>query len=124
MNNWKEYNSQNLDLPDEQDFKMKVENNQAKAVIFLLNNGANINAVNDFTLRRASLEGDIQTVSFLLESNSCSQEALLYAMYNAIFSRHEDIIKLLLPFAHNGAVLNVVKLCNDEKLSTLFKNYL
>lgn len=29
MNNWKEYNSQNLDLPDEQDFKMKVENNQA-----------------------------------------------------------------------------------------------
>ena len=101
-----------------------VENNQAKAVVFLLNNGASINAVNDATLRRASLEGDIQTVNNLLKSNSCSQEALLYAMYNAIFARHEDIIKLLLPLAHNEAVLHVVKLCDNEKINNLFKNYL
>jgi hypothetical protein len=49
-------------------------------------------------------------------------------MFNAIFNRNGDMIKLLLqngvsPIANNNAVLNVVKLCKDEKIAVLFEDY-
>ena len=109
--------------------RLTVTNNHTKAIIFLLSHGANIQAVCDAELRHSSLDGDIDTVEMLLESNSCSQEAKLYAMYNAIFCKHENIIKLLLqhgvsPTANNSAVLNVVKLCKHDNVTALFEDYL
>jgi len=109
---------------DDLALRLSYKNNHIKAIIFLLSRGANIQAIYDEELRRASLEGKVQTVKVLLEEYSCSQEAKVYAMFNAIFVRHEDIIKLLLPFAHNEAVLNVVKLCNNENVNALFEDYL
>jgi len=109
--------------------RLAVRANESKAIIFLLTHGANIQAVYDDALRRSSLENDIEIVKTLLKNNFCSQEAKLYAMFNAIFCKNEDMIKLLLqhgvsPTANNGAVLNVVKLCNDENIIALFKNYI
>ena len=109
--------------------RLTVTNDHTKATIFLLSRGANIQAVYDAELRRASLEDDISTVEMLLESNSCSEEAKIYAMYNAIFCRHENIIKLLLqhgvsPTANNSAVLNVVKMCKHDDVIALFEDYL
>ena len=97
--------------------------------MFLLARGANIQAVYDEELLRASLEGKVKTVKVLLEEYSCSQEAKIYAMYNAIFARHQEIIKLLLqhgvsPTENNKAILNIVKLCNDDIINKLFENYL
>lgn len=114
---------------DDLALRLATKRNHAKAIVFLLERGANIQAVYDAELRRASLEGETETVKMLLEKYSCSQEAKIYAMYNAIFCRHEDIIELLLqngvsPTANNGAVLNVVKLCNNEQINTLFEEYL
>ena len=104
--------------------RLTVKFNHSKATIFLLARGANINAVYDAELRDAALKGETDKVKLLLEEYPCSDDAKLYAMYNAIFGRHEDIINLLLPFAHNEAVLNVVKFCNNEKVNALFKEYL
>jgi len=114
---------------DDLALRLAVKFNHKNAIIFLLTNGAYIQAVYDATLRRSSLEGNIEIVKSLLETDSCSQEAKMYAMYNAIFCRNEEIIKLLLqngvsPTANNGAVLNVVKLCNNEKINIIFKDYL
>lgn len=108
--------------------RLAVKANKSKAIIFLLTNGANIQAVYDDALRRSSLKGEVETVKTLLKNNFCSNEAKLYAMFNAIFSRNEQIIKLLLqngvsPTAHNEAVLNVVKLCKDDKIAALFEDY-
>ena len=104
--------------------RLTVKFNHSKATIFLLARGANINAVYDAELRDAALKGETDKVKILLEDYSCSEDGKLSAMYNAIFGKHEDIINLLLPFAHNEAVLNVVKFCNDSKVSSLFKDYL
>mgnify|MGYP003451288488 FL=1 len=104
--------------------RLTVKFNHSKATIFLLARGANINAVYDAELRNAALKGKTDKVKILLEDYPCSDNAKLSAMYNAIFGRHEDIINLLLPFAHNEAVLNVVKFCNDDKVNALFKDYL
>ena len=109
--------------------RLATKENHAKAIVFLLARGANIQAVYDAELRHASLEGDTETVKKLLEDYSCSQEAKIYAMYNAIFGKHEEIIDLLLengvsPTENNGAVLNVVKLCNNDRINTLFEDYL
>jgi len=95
----------------------------------LLTRGANIQVLYDAELRRASLEGDIETVKMLLENCNCSNEAKIYAMYNAIFARHEEIIILLLkngvsPTANDNAKIKVVKYCNNEQITKLFKNYL
>lgn len=114
---------------DDLALRLAVKANHKNAIVFLLTNGANIQAVYDAALRRSSLEGEIKVVKSLLENNSCSQEAKVYAMYNAIFCRNEEIIKLLLqngvsPIANNGAILNVVKLCNNEKINILFEDYL
>ena len=114
---------------DDLALRIVTKANHTKAILFLLSRGANIQAVYDEELRRASLEGKVKTVKVLLEEYSCSQEAKIYAMYNAIFGRHEEIIKLLLqngvsPTENNEAVLNVVKLCNDDIINKLFENYL
>lgn len=114
---------------DDLALRLATKENHTKAIILLLSRGANIQAVFDAELRRSSLEGEIETVTMLLEDNSCSEEAKIYAMYNAIFGRHEEIIKLLLqngvsPTANNGAVLNVVKLCDNDQINALFENYL
>ena len=99
------------------------------AIDFLLARGANIQAIYDAELRQAALEGDIETVSKIFKQFSCSEIAKIYAMYNAIFGRHENIVEFLLkngvsPTANNGAILNVVKLCNDDKVNKWFENYL
>lgn len=109
--------------------RLAVKENHAKAIVFLLTRGANAQAVYNSSLQEASLVGDIQTVKSLLRDNLCSEEAKIYAMYNAIFTKNEEIIKLLLqngvsPTANNKAVLNVVKLCNNSKINDLFKEYL
>lgn len=109
---------------DDLALRLTVKFNHSKATIFLLARGANINAVYDAELRDAALKGETDKVKLLLEEYPCSDDAKLYAMYNAIFGRHEDIINLLLPFAHNQAVLNVVKFCNNDKVNALFKEYL
>ena len=49
--------------------RLSVTNNHTKAIIFLLSHGANLQAVNDAELRRSSLDGDIDTIEMLLESN-------------------------------------------------------
>lgn len=108
--------------------RLAVKANQQKSIIFLLTHGANINAVYDDALRQFSLEGNFELVKALLDTNTCSQDAKVYAMFNAIFNRNEDIVNLLLqngvlPTANNNAVLNVVKLCKDEKIIALFENY-
>lgn len=120
-----------MDIHSNNDLALRiaVQGNHRKAVAFLLNQGANIQAVYDLALRHASLEGNTDAVKKLLEEYPCSQEAKTYAMYNAIFCKHKEIIKLLLqngvsPTANNGAVLNVVKLSNDAQIVDLFKNYL
>ena len=109
--------------------RLAAQKNHRKAIVFLLTRGANIQAVYDEELRRASLNGEIEKIKLLLEDYSCSQEAKILAMYNAIFGRHLDIIKLLLqngvsPTANNGALLNVVKLCNNDSINALFEDYL
>ena len=108
--------------------RIAVKSHEQKSIIFLLTNGANINAVYDDALRQFSLEGELELVQSLLDNNTCSEEAKIYAMFNAIFNRNEDMIKLLLqngvsPTANNEAVLNVVKLCKDDKIATLFEDY-
>ena len=109
--------------------RLAVKGNHSKAIVFLLAHGANIQAIYDDSLRHASLEGNFKIVKALLETKSCSQEAKIYSMYNAIFAKHIDIINLLLdngvsPTENNGAVLRVVKLCKDRKITALFKKYL
>ena len=108
---------------DDLALRLTVKFNHSKATTFLLARGANIHAVYDAELRDAALKGETDKVKILLEDYPCSDDAKLYAMYNAIFGRHEDVINLLLPFAHNEAVLNVVKFCNDDKVSALFEKY-
>ena len=114
---------------DDLALRLATKNNHTKAILFLLSRGANVQAVYDEELLHASLEGKTITVKVLLEDYSCSQEAKVFAMYNAIFGRHLDIIKLLLqngvsPTANNGAILNVVKLCNNDSIKALFEDYL
>ena len=114
---------------DDLALRLATQNYHAKAVLFLIARGANIQAVYDEELRHASLEGKTRTVEILLKDYSCSQEAKMFAMYNAIFGRHEDIVELLLqngfsPKANNGAILNVVNHCNNEKIKKLFDDYL
>lgn len=120
-----------LDIHSCNDLALRIvtKANHTKAILFLLSRGANIQAVYDEELIHAALQGKTKTVRILLEEYSCSQEAKIYAMYNAIFGRHEEIIELLLqngvsPTENNGAVLNVVKLCNNDRINNLFKDYL
>lgn len=106
------------------------ESGQNEAVIFLLENGANINVLDDDSaLRYSSLRGDSQTVKRLLDKGLCSQEAKVYATYNAIFCGHAEIVALLLnhgvdPLANNGAILRVLKFCKYDKVIALFEDYL
>jgi len=114
---------------DDLALRLAVKENHTKTIVFLLTHGANAQAVYDASIRKASLRGDVQTLKSLLKNNSCSQEAKIYAMYNAIFSRNGEIIKLLLqngvsPTDNNGAILKVVKICDDDKINDLFKEYL
>ena len=122
----KKYLDNGIDIHSCDDLALRqtTKNNHSKAILFLIARGANIQAVYDEELRHASLEGKTKIVKVLLEDYSCSEEAKMFAMYNAIFGRHEDIIKLLLPFAHNEAIINVVKLSNNKRVMTLFKDYL
>ena len=115
-----------IDIHSANDLALRntVKFNHTEATIFLLARGANVNAVYDAELSNAALRGETEKVKILLEDYSCSDDGKLYAMFNAIFGKHEDIINLLLPFAHSQAVLKVVKLCNDPKISALFKEYL
>lgn len=83
----------------------------------------------DETLRNSSLYGATQTVKDLLDKNACSEQAKLYAMYNAILLGYDEIVKLLLdndvsPTANDGAVLRVLKFCKHDKVIALFKDYL
>ena len=106
------------------------ESGQTEAVIFLLENGANINVLDDDSaLRYSSLRGDYQSVKQLLVKGLCSEEAKLYATYNAIFYGYDKIIEILLnngvnPTANNGAILRVLKLCKYDNIIALFKDYL
>ena len=114
---------------DDLALKLAAKNNHSKAILFLIARGANIQAVYDEELRHASLEGKTKTVEILLKEYSCSQEAKMFAMYNAIFGRHEDIVELLLqnglsPNSNNGTILNVVQHCDNEKIKKLFDDYL
>ena len=114
---------------DDLALRIVTKANHTKAILFLLSRGANIQAVYDEELRRVSLEGNTNAVKILLSEYSCSEEAKIYAMYNAIFGRHEDIVNLLLqdgvsPTANNGAILNVVKLCNNNQINKWFEKYL
>jgi len=108
--------------------RLAVRANKQKAIIFLLTNGANIQPIYDDALRHFSLEGDVDIVKTLLEHTSCSYESKIFAMFNAILGKNEEIIKLLLqngvsPIANNEAFLNVVRFCKDDKIATLFEDY-
>lgn len=109
--------------------RLAVKANKRKAILFLLSHGASIQSVYDEALRGATLKDDVETVKSLLTNDYCSEEAKIYAMYNAIFCKNEEIIKLLLengvsPTANNGAILNVVRFCGDAEIKVLFENYL
>lgn len=108
--------------------RLAVRANEQRAIIFLLVNGANIQAVYDDALCHFSLEGDVELVKTLLEHNLCSYESKNFAMFNAILGKNQEIIKLLLqngvsPIASNKAFLNIVELCKDDNIATLFKEY-
>ena len=108
--------------------RIAVKSNKQKTIIFLLTNGANIQAVYDDALRHFSLEEDVEIVKTLLEHSCCSYESKVFAMFNAIFCKNEEIIKLLLqngvsPTANNEAILNVLGFCKDDKIATLFEDY-
>ena len=120
-----------VDIHSANDFALRIAaaNGKMEVVKFLLENGANIHVLDDCLLRLASLNGKIQTVTNLLEYASCSHEAKLYAMFNAILYGHIDIVKLLLangvsPYDNNGAVLKVVKMCKYDDIVALFEDYL
>lgn len=121
-----------IDIHYDNDLALRYakECGQTEAVIFLLENGANIYALDDdAALRYSSMCGDIQTVNHLREKGTCSQEAKLYATYSSMLYGHDKIVKLLLddgisPTENNGAILKVLKLCTHEKVIDLFKNYL
>ena len=122
---------QGIDIHSCDDLALRIvtKANHTNAILFLLSRGANIQAVYDEELRRASLLGKVKTVKVLLEEYSCSEEAKIYAMYNAIFGWHTEIIELLLqdgvsPTSNNCAILNVVKHCNNEHIKRLFIDYL
>ena len=106
------------------------KNGQTEVVIFLLENGANIYALDDDSaLRYSSLRGDIKTINYLLQKGSCSHEAKVYATYNAILCGYDEIVALFLeddisPLENDGAILKVLKLCKYDKVITLFKDYL
>ena len=103
------------------------ENGQTEAVIFLRQHGANIHVLDDISIRKASLEGDIQTVEKLLKKGFCSEEAKLYAMYNAMLCGYDEIVKLLFKndiSPDNEAVLRVLKICKHDKVIALFEDYL
>lgn len=114
---------------DDMALRIAVKANQSKAILFLISRGASISAVYDEALRGATLRDDVETVQSLLANDYCSQEAKIYAMYNAIFCQNQEIIKLLLengvsPTANNNAVLNVARFCGDSKIMAMFENYL
>lgn len=120
-----------VDIHSANDFALRIaaENGEMEVVKFLLENGANIHVLDDCLLRLASLNGKAKTVINLLEYGSCSYEAKLYAMFNAILYGHIDIVKLLLQNGvshtdNNGAVLKVVKMCKHNDIIALFENYL
>lgn len=114
---------------DDMALRLAVKANQRRAILFLVSRGASIQSVYDEALRGATLREDVETVQSLLVNDYCSEEAKIYAMYNAIFCKNEEIIKLLLehgvsPTANNNAVLNVARFCGDSKIMTMFENYL
>ena len=120
-----------VDIHSANDFALRIAaaNGKMEVVKFLLENGANIHALDDCLLGLASINGKLQTVINLLEYGSCSYEAKLYAMYNAILYGHIDIVKVLLikdvsPYDNDGAVLKVVKMCKYDDILELFENYL
>ena len=83
----------------------------------------------DEALRNSSLYGATQTVKDLLGKNICSEQAKLYAMYNAILLGYDEIVSLLLdngvsPTANDCAILRVLKFCKHDKVIALFKEYL
>ena len=109
--------------------RLATKGNHSQAILLLLSRGAYAQAVYDDELRRYSIEGNSEAIRILLQEYSCSEEAKAYAMYNAIFCRHENIIKLLLkngvsPTANNNAILNVAKFSRDAKIIALFEDYL
>lgn len=110
--------------------RLARETGQTEAVIFLLENGANLYVLDDdAALRYSSLRGDSCSFNQTLKNGNCSQEAKLYSMYNAIFCGHDEIVKSLLDDGisaaeNNGAILRVLKFCKHDKVLALFKEYL
>ena len=106
------------------------ESGQIEAVIFLLENGANIYVLDDNSaLRYSSLRGDIETINYLRKKGTCSHEAKLYSTYSAILCGYDEIVSLFLqddisPTENDGAILKVLKLCKYDKVVALFKDYL
>ena len=109
--------------------RLATENGQIETVKFLLQNGANIQVLDDLLLRLASLKGKTETVEKILEYGSCSHEAKIYAIYNAILYGYIDIVKLLLqngvsPSDNEGAILKVLQMCKYDNIRALFDVYL
>ena len=114
---------------DDMALRLAVKANQHKAIAFLISHGASIHAVHDEALRGATLRDDTEAVKSLLANDNCSEDGKIFAMYNAIFWKNEEIIRLLLengvsPTANNNAVLNVARFCGDSKVMAIFENYL
>ena len=93
----KKYLDDGIDIHSCHDLALRlaVKSNQLKSIIFLLTNGANINAIYDDALCQFSLEGDVHLVESLLNHNTCSEKAKNFALLNAISNKHENIINLL-----------------------------
>lgn len=119
-----------IHLYDDLALRSARETGQTEAVIFLLENGANLYALDDdAALRYSSLRGDSYSFNKILKNGNCSQEAKLYSMYNAIFCGHDEIVKSLLDdevllTKNSGAILRVLKFCKHDKVLALFKEYL
>ena len=128
----KKYLDNGVDIHSCDDLALKSarETGQTEAVIFLLENGANLYVLDDDSiLRYSSLRGDSYSFNQTLKNGNCSQEAKLYSMYNAIFCGHDEIAKSLLDDGtllteNDGAILRVLKFCKHNKILALFKDYL
>lgn len=109
--------------------RLAAETGQTDAITLLLKNGANEQALDETMLRLSALRGETNRVRKILAKDSCSYQSKQYAMYNAVLSGHVDIAELLLdngisPYANDGAVLKVVRMCKHKGIIALFENYL
>ena len=84
----------------------------------------------DLALRSYAELGDVRNLKKLLNKGTCSDLAMLYAMFSGILHCHPSIVTAMLeagvtPTASpDDPILRVLKLCKDPKIAVLFEKYI